>query len=66
MPKALAGCAGFSALMYLLLMLTSNGSGYGPIKVDVDMTLFGFWIPFAGAIAAAVVSAKKWKMGSSV
>jgi len=66
MPKALTGCAGFSALMYLLLMLTSNGKGNGLIKVDVDMTLFGFWIPFAGAIAATVVSVKKLKAGSSV
>jgi len=65
-PKALAGCAGFSALMYLVLMLTSNGSRMGVVEVDVDMTLFGFWIPFAGAIAATVVSVKKLKSGSSV
>jgi hypothetical protein len=61
-PLALAGCAGFSALMFLVLMMRSGGSsaasGLG-MKIDVDMTLLGFWIPFAGAIAATVVSVKR-------
>jgi hypothetical protein len=61
-PLALAGCAGFSALMFLVLMMRSGGgsaaAGLG-MKIDVDMTLFGFWIPFAGAIAATVVSVKR-------
>ena len=61
-PLALAGCAGFSALMFLLLMLRSGGgsaSGGFAVAVDVDMTLLGFWVPFAGAIAATVVSVKR-------
>lgn len=61
-PLALAGCAGFSALMFLVLMMRSGGSsaggGFG-MKVDVDMTIMGFWLPFAGAIAATVVSVKR-------
>lgn len=62
-PQALAGCAGLSALMFFLLMFT--GSSNGPFgEVDVDMTLFGFWLPFAGAIAATVVSVKKLKQFS--
>jgi hypothetical protein len=48
--------------MFLLLMLRSGGrsasGGFG-VAVDVDMTLLGFWIPFAGAIAATVVSVKR-------
>ena len=59
-PLALAGCAGFSALMFLVLMMRSGGSAGGlGMKVDVDMTLLGFWIPFIGAIAATVVSVKR-------
>ncbi len=59
-PLALAGCAGFSALMFLVLMLRSGSSATGPgASVDVDMTLLGFWLPFAGAIAATFVSVKK-------
>ena len=61
-PLALAGCAGLSALMFLLLMLRSGGgsaSGGFAVEVDVDMTLLGFWVPFAGAIAATVVSVKR-------
>ncbi|MEQ1850188.1 MAG: hypothetical protein ABMA01_01215 [Chthoniobacteraceae bacterium] len=60
-PLALAGCAGLSALMFLLLMLRSGSGSAGGLgmKLDVDMTLLGFWIPFAGAIAATVVSVKR-------
>lgn len=60
-PLALAGCAGLSALMFLVLMLRSGGGSAGGLgmEVDVDMTLLGFWIPFAGAIAATVVSVKR-------
>ena len=61
-PLALAGCAGLSALLFLILMLRSGGgsaSGAFAVEVDVDMTLLGFWVPFAGAIAATVVSVKR-------
>ena len=61
-PLALAGCAGLCALLFLLLMLRSGGgsaSGGFAVEVDVDMTLLGFWVPFAGAIAATVVSVKR-------
>jgi hypothetical protein len=61
-PLALAGCAGFSALMFLVLMMRSGGGSIGGkmgMKVDVDMTFLGFWIPFIGAIAATVVSVKR-------
>ena len=57
-----SGCAGLSALLFLILMLRSGGgstSGGFPVEVDVDMTLLGFWVPFAGAIAATVVSVKR-------
>ena len=57
-PKALAGCAGFSALMFLVLMFRSGGSSSPMVDIDVDMTFLGFWVPFAGAIAATVVSVK--------
>jgi hypothetical protein len=61
-PLALAGCAGFSALMFLVLMARSGKPAAGMaemgIKIDVDMTFLGFWLPFAGAIAATYVSVK--------
>ena len=59
-PKALAGCAGFSALMFLALLFTGGG-GNSMVEIDIDMTLFGFWLPFAAAIAATVFSVKKLK-----
>ena len=60
-PLALAGCAGFSALLFLVLWIRSNGSSVdaGIVKVSASMALLGFWVPFAGAIAAAVVSVKR-------
>jgi hypothetical protein len=60
-PLALAGSAGLSALLLLVLWLrsgTTSVSGPG-MKVDASMTLLGFWLPFAGAIAATVVSVKR-------
>ena len=59
-PQALVGCAGFCALMYLALLFTGGG-GNAMVEVDVDMTLFGYWLPFAAVIAATVVSVKKLK-----
>ena len=60
-PLALAGCAGVSALLLLVLWLrTGTASVSGPgMKVSASMTLLGFWLPFAGASAATVVSVKR-------
>lgn len=61
-PKALAGCAGLSALMYLVLMFNSRpSSSLEMVEVNVDMTLLGFWLPFAGAVAATVVAVRRLK-----
>ncbi len=60
-PLALAGSAGLCALLLLVLWLrsgTSSAGGFG-VQVSVSMTLLGFWLPFAGAIAATVVSVKR-------
>ena len=60
-PLALAGSAGLSALLILVLWLrsgTSSAGGFG-MEVSVSTTLLGFWLPFAGAIAATVVSVKR-------
>jgi hypothetical protein len=60
-PLALAGCAGLSALMLLVLWLrsgTTSANGFG-VNVSISMTLLGFWLPFAGTIAATVVSVKR-------
>ncbi|MEK0450300.1 MAG: hypothetical protein RL088_2568 [Verrucomicrobiota bacterium] len=60
-PLALAGSAGLSALLLLVLWLrsgTSSAGGFG-MEVSVSTTLLGFWLPFAGAIAATVVSVKR-------
>ena len=60
-PLAIAGCAGLSALLLLVLWLRSgtSSSNVMGVKTSVSMTLLGFWLPFAGAIAAAVVSVKR-------
>lgn len=64
-PLALAGCAGFSALMFLVLMMRTGGGSAGSelgglgMKIDVSMTFLGFWVPFAGALAATFVSVKR-------
>ncbi len=60
-PLALAGAAGFSALMFLLLLLGAKQTSVdtGLVKIDAGLTIFGFWLPFAGAIAATVVSVKR-------
>jgi hypothetical protein len=61
-PLALAGCAGLSALLLLVLWLRTGGTrpmNEIGIKVSSGTTLLGFWLPFAGAIAATVVSVKR-------
>ncbi len=60
-PLALAGSAGLCSLLLLVLWLrsgTSSSSAFG-MHISVSMTLLGFWLPFAGAIAATVVSVKR-------
>jgi hypothetical protein len=62
-PLAIAGSAGLSAVLFLVLWLRISGSvpsmeGLG-VKVSSGTTLLGFWLPFAGAIAATVVSVKR-------
>ncbi len=60
-PLALAGCAGLSTLLLLVLWLrsgTTSAGGFG-VSMSISMTLLGFWLPFAGAIAATVVSVKR-------
>ena len=60
-PLALAGCAGLSALLLLVFWLRSGGKSMdaGIVKISASMSLLGFWVPFAGAIAASVVSVKR-------
>ena len=60
-PLALAGCAGLSALLFLVFWLRSGTTSMDVpgVKMAVSMSLLGFWLPFAGAIAAAVVSVKR-------
>jgi hypothetical protein len=61
-PLALAGSAGLSALLLIILWLrvpsVPNFSGMG-VKVSAGPTLLGFWLPLAAAIAATAVSVKK-------
>ena len=60
-PLALAGCAGLSALLLLVFWLRSGAKSMdaGIVKISASMSLLGFWVPFAGAIAASVVSVKR-------
>jgi hypothetical protein len=60
-PLAIAGAAGLSALLFLVLWLRSgtNSTDVGGIHISVHMTLLGFWLPFAGAVAATAVSVKR-------
>lgn len=61
-PLAIAGSAGVCALLFLVLWLripaAPSMEGLG-VKVSSGTTLLGFWLPFAGAIAATVVSVKR-------
>lgn len=60
-PLALAGCAGLCTLLLIVLWLrvgSHSAGGFGT-TVSVGTTLLGFWLPFAGAIAATVVSVKR-------
>ena len=65
-PVALAGCAGFSTLMILVLLFRSDtgAQGIGIGSVEIRHTLFGFWLPFAASIAATVAAVRKWKSAS--
>jgi len=60
-PIALASAAGFSALMFLLLLVGAGKTSIDTdiVKVKAGLTILGFWLPFAGAIAATVVSVKR-------
>ena len=61
-PLAIAGCAGLTVILFLVLWLripsAPSMDGFG-VKVSSGTTLLGFWLPFAGAIAATVVSVKR-------
>ena len=58
-PLALAGSAGLCAVLFLVLWLRSGTGSAGGLGVKVSMSLLGFWLPFAGAIAATVVSVQR-------
>jgi len=60
-PLAIAGAAGLSGLLFLVLWLRSGtrSTDVGGLHISVHMTLLGFWLPFAGAIAATAVSVKR-------
>jgi len=60
-PLAIAGCAGLSAVLFLALWLrvgSFSARSFGG-NVSAGTTILGFWLPFAGAIAATVVSVKR-------
>jgi|GEM_PF-3407994 len=66
-PLAIAGSAGLSALLFLVIWLripavpsmpSMDGLGV-KVSVSSGTTLLGFWLPFAGAIAATVVSVQR-------
>ena len=64
-PLALIGAAGLVTLLLLLVMMTAGSAVAsstflsGGENFDVDMTLLGFWLPFAGAAAATVAAVKQ-------
>ena len=60
-PLALAGCAGLSTLLLIVIWrrVGSFSTGGFGANVSAGTTLLGFWLPFAGAIAATVVSVKR-------
>lgn len=57
----LAISAGLSVLMFLLVWIRNRPVALSTpdMEFHVSMTLLGFWLPFAGAIAATFVSAKR-------
>lgn len=59
-PLALAGSAGLATLGILITRLGTGGGGSNEmIKVSVDGTLFGWWLPFLAAAAATFVSVQR-------
>lgn len=64
-PLALAGSACLCALCILIVRMqgvsgASEASAMGGmVKISVDGTFLGFWLPLAGAITAAVVSVRR-------
>ncbi len=59
-PLALAGAAGLAALGILMTRLgMSSGGGSDLVKVSINGTLLGWWLPLAGAVAATVVSVQR-------
>ena len=58
-PLALAGSAALAALGILLTRLGLGGESNEFVKIGVNGTLLGWWLPFAGAVAAAVVSIQR-------
>lgn len=36
-----------------------GGGGNEMMKISIDGTLFGWWLPFAGALTATVISVKR-------
>ena len=59
-PLAVAGAACAATLGILLTRLgMASGGGNELIKVSINGTIFGWWVPLAGAVAATVVSVQR-------
>jgi hypothetical protein len=59
-PLGLAGAAGVAALGILMTRLgMSSGGGNEMMKISINGTLLGWWLPFAAAIAATVVAVQR-------
>jgi len=58
-PLAVAGSAGIAVLGILMTRMGMGGTGNDMIKISVDGTLLGWWLPLAGAITATVISVQR-------
>ncbi len=66
--KAFLGVAAGSAsfIMWVGLRMNSIGGDLPQAKsVDIDLTLLGYWLPLAGALAATYVAFKRWAAANS-
>ena len=62
LPIARVAAPGLATLGLLIVLISSPSGG---LAVDIDRTIFGFWLPFATAIAATAIAVQRL-MGAQV
>ena len=58
-PLGIAGAAGLAALGILTTRIGMGGASNEFMKISINGTLLGWWLPLAGAVAATVISVQR-------